>query len=89
MNDQGRLEQTRREFDTIAAELASAYGLGGRARAMGSSLERARIAVAMRIRNALVRIEKEHHALGHHLSRSIKKGLLCSYQPEVSADWAL
>jgi len=89
MNDQGRAERARQESDTIAAELASACGLGGRARVTGSSLERARIAVAMRIRNALVRIEKEHHALGHHLSRSIKKGLLCSYQPEVSADWAL
>jgi hypothetical protein len=89
MNDQGRAERARQESDTIAAALASACGLGGRARVMGSSLERARIAVAMRIRNALVRIEKEHHALGNHLSRSIKKGLLCSYQPEVSADWAL
>jgi hypothetical protein len=52
-------------------------------------IERARVAVTMRIRNALERIEKEHNALGRHLSRSIETGCFCSYEPESPTNWTL
>ncbi len=51
--------------------------------------ERARAAVTMRIRTALLRIEKEHPALGRHLARSIRTGAVCRYDPEVSTSWLL
>ena len=35
-------------------------------------IERARVAVTMRIHNALGRIGKEHHALGRHLSHGLR-----------------
>ena len=51
--------------------------------------DRARAAVAMRIRAAVARIEKEHAALGRHLARSIRTGTTCRYDPEVAAAWVL
>ena len=51
--------------------------------------ERARAAVTMRIRAALLRIEKEHPALGRHLARSIRTGTVCRYDPEVLTRWML
>jgi hypothetical protein len=53
------------------------------------ALERARVAVTMRIRSAIARIEKEHHALGRHLSHSIETGRFCSYEPESPFNWTL
>ncbi len=88
-NDRGRAERARAELEAITAVLASAHGLGGRRRAPGSAFERARVAVAMRIRNALAKIDNEHQALGHHLLRSIKTGTFCAYQPEVQVYWQL
>jgi len=52
-------------------------------------LERARIAVAMRIRNALKRIHDEHPGLRRHLSRSIETGNRCCYVPETPVRWDL
>src|SRR5207237_506273 len=52
-NDEGRVARARAEFDFIAGELASAFGLGGRGRRAGSPIERARKAVASRIRFSL------------------------------------
>ena len=52
-------------------------------------IERARVAVTMRIRNAVERIENEHYALGRHLSRSIETGRFCCYEPETPTEWML
>src|SRR5207302_1447133 len=52
-NDEGRVARARAELDFIAGELASAFGLGGRGRRAGSPIERARKAVASRIRFSL------------------------------------
>ena len=51
--------------------------------------ERARVAVTMRIHNALERIGKEHHALGRHLSHAVKTGVACTYEPETPVKWEL
>jgi len=52
-------------------------------------IERARVAVTMRIHNALGRIGKEHHALGRHLSHAVKTGVACTYEPETPVKWKL
>ncbi len=51
--------------------------------------ERARVAVAMRVRNALKRIAAAHPDLGRHLSRSIATGTQCRYDPERPTRWAM
>ena len=52
-------------------------------------IERVRVAVTMRIRNALGRIGEEHQALGAHLSHAIKTGAFCTYEPEIPKVWKL
>lgn len=89
MGDPVRTDWVRRELDAIAGQLSAAYGLGRRRREPNDPAERARIAVAMRIRGALERIEKEHLQLGRHLSRAIQTGTFCTYSPEIPTIWEL
>lgn len=86
-NDPERAALAKEEMDFIAAELASALGLGGRPRRTADPAERARKAVAQRIRNAIGRIERLHPELGAHLGRSIRTGRFCSYVPERPTTW--
>ncbi|HEV2174465.1 MAG TPA: hypothetical protein VGR71_12905 [Nitrospira sp.] len=69
------------------SELASASASANSRSA--EEIERARVAVTMRIRNALGRIRREHHALGQHLSHAIKTGTSCTYEPEIPTIWKL
>jgi hypothetical protein len=75
----------------LVDQLASAVGLGGRARIAGSASERARLSVANMIRSALARIEAQSPALGRHLAISIHTGTFCSYSPDpgLSLAWDL
>lgn len=75
------------ERDLLLAELAAAYGLGGRVRRTGSSAERARTAVTARVRDAIRRIERALPALGRHLDRSVRTGTFCVYDPDPSVRW--
>lgn len=86
-NDIGRLDALQAEFDAIVNELTQGLGLGGRDRPAGASAEKARQAVAWRIRSAIKRIEAEHPACGRHLRRSVKLGAFCRYDPEVDPGW--
>ena len=87
-NDEGRVARARAEFDFIAGELASAFGLGGRGRRAGSPIERARKAVASRIRFSLAHIARVHPALASHLRRYIRTGTVCSYVvPDEPVRW--
>jgi tetratricopeptide (TPR) repeat protein len=58
-----------------------AVGLGGRNRRAGSAAERARQTVAKSIKSVLDRIAQNDAALGNILSRFIKTGTFCSYEP--------
>jgi TolB-like protein len=89
MNNIGRAEAARAEMDQLVQALASALGLGGRARRLGDAAEKARTSVTWRIRHALRRIEAAHPALGRHLSNSIRTGTFCSYRPETGMAWRL
>lgn len=76
------------EVDALVAELAGAYGLGGRPRRAPDHVERARKAVSRRLRDAVSRIDRAHPALGRHLAASIRTGVFCSYEPEHDMEWS-
>jgi hypothetical protein len=87
-NDPGRVARAHAELDFIAGELASAFGLGGRSRRAGSPIERARKAVASRIRFSLTHIARVHPPLARHLRRYIRTGTVCTYVvPDERIDW--
>jgi hypothetical protein len=81
-NDAGRAALARSEMEFIEEQLAAAVGLWGRDRRAASVTERARLTVTKRIKGVLERIARRHPALGEHLSRTIRTGLLCAYLPE-------
>lgn len=85
--DRGRAERIRAERDFLAAELAAAMGLGGRARRAGDPHERARKAVGTRIRLAVDRLAEPHPSLARHLRNSVRTGIFCSYEPEHPTQW--
>ena len=90
-NDLGRVDKLQQEMDFLAAELARAVGLGGRARTTATAAERARVNVAKGIRIALAKIAEQSPLLEHYLATSIKTGLFCSYTPSpvnpITWDW--
>ena len=90
-NDAVGMEQRRWEIDALTRELGAAYGLGGRQRPEHSAAERARQSVGKAIREAIARIEREDPGLGIHLSRAVRTGVFCSYDPEPSTlrSWRL
>jgi hypothetical protein len=79
--DQGRAASAEEEMNSIAEQLTSAIGLGGRERRTGSDAERARSAVTRRIKESITRIGEVLPFLGHHLGARIKTGYFCSYNP--------
>ncbi len=88
--DVGRAEVLAAERDALVDQLSSAFGLGGRARRVGSDPdERLRKAVSARVRASIERIEALHPALGRHLRAAVRTGFWCSYQPEHPADWSI
>ena len=87
--DEERKTRARQELEFIEHELAAAYGLSGTARRLADPAERARKAVANRIRDAVSRIEANHPALGRHLRASIRTGTFCSYEPERTVTWTV
>jgi hypothetical protein len=52
-------------------------------------VERARKAVAARIKQAIDRVESVDPRLGRHLRNSIRTGTTCSYEPEGRVEWRL
>ena len=81
-HDLGRIDRLESEIESLTAALAEAVGLGGRLRQAGSPVERARTAVTKAIRAAIRRITAENALVGHHLGRSVRTGVLCSYEPD-------
>jgi predicted ATPase/class 3 adenylate cyclase len=89
-NDQGCLARLDRERGSLMTELRLAAGAGGRVRPLGSdATERARKAVAGRLRDAVRRIETVLPELGSHLDRSLVTGTSCRYQPREPLTWTV
>lgn len=76
-----RAEQAEREIDALTRELSRAVGLGGRNRRAASASERARQTITHSIKSVLERIVRSDRSLDF-LSRCIKTGTFCSYQPD-------
>ena len=77
-----RAEHAEQEIDALTRELSRAIGLGGRNRRAVSASERARQSIGKTIKSVLDRIAQSDAALGDILSRCIKTGNFCSYQPD-------
>ncbi len=84
-----RLGALQEEYDQLIEHLTRATGKGGKARKVGSSIEKSRSAVTWRIRSAIKKIAEVHPALGKHLQVSVKTGVFCEYAPEHETDWIL
>jgi tetratricopeptide (TPR) repeat protein len=79
--DAFRADRARRELDMLVQQLSNAFGLGGRARRVGSAAERARITVQRRVREAIKKVGEHEPALGRHLEWAIRTGTFCAYEP--------
>jgi hypothetical protein len=90
-NDPARAERIEAEREALLRELAGATGLGGRARSMGGTAERARVAVRKAIAATLDRIDAEDPATARLLRRTIHTGTVCRYEqdPDTPVDWLL
>jgi hypothetical protein len=90
-NDAARAERIEAEREALLRELAGATGLGGRARSMGGTAERARVAVRKAITATLDRIDAEDPATARLLRRTIHTGSVCRYEqdPDTPVDWLL
>jgi tetratricopeptide (TPR) repeat protein len=77
-----RAEQAEQEIDALTRELSRAVGLGGRNRRAMSASERARQSISKTIKSVLERIEQSDGALADILSRCVRTGNFCSYQPD-------
>src|SRR5439155_20972538 len=86
-HDEGRSAKIRTEREFLVAELTGAAGLGGRQRRAGDPVERARKAVAGRVKDAVDRITNVHPSLGRHLAHAIHTGTFCAYEPEHPVRW--
>ena len=87
-HDPARQDQVAAERDALQDEMRRATGLGGRDRLLGSSeAERARKAVAARLRDTIGRITRAIPELGAHLDRSVATGMYCQYRPDGAMRW--
>ena len=88
-NDEGRAARAREEIEALTDQLTAAVGLGGRSRKAASIPERARVSVRNAIASALKVIRRHDEAMWRHLSKALRTGNLCSYDPERPTAWDL
>src|SRR6202022_1718227 len=77
-----RAERAEGGIDARTRELSRAVGLGGRNRRAASASERARQSIGKTIKSVVERIAQGDAQLGDILSRCVKTGTFCSYQPD-------
>jgi hypothetical protein len=74
-------EARQAELDELVAQLAQAFGLGGRDRRAASAAERARLNVTRALRAATAKLAEGLPGAGGALERRIRTGLYCAYEP--------
>lgn len=79
--DGPRASRARAEIEALGGQLAGAMGLGGRDRRAASHVERARINVQRRLKDALASIDQADAELGRYLSATVKTGTYCTFVP--------
>ncbi|MDP9388309.1 MAG: hypothetical protein M3Q48_10475 [Actinomycetota bacterium] len=86
---EGRLEAAEAlqlEHDELVAQLAAAFGLGGRDRRAASATERARLNVTRAVRAAIAKVADAMPEPGGALARTVRTGLYCAYEPTAADD---
>ena len=76
-----RAESLQAELDQLVAQLAQAFGLGGRSRRAASAAERARLNVTRALRAATARVSEELPEAGKVLDQRVRTGLYCAFEP--------
>ncbi|HEX2041635.1 MAG TPA: hypothetical protein VHF24_03270 [Acidimicrobiales bacterium] len=79
-------EALHAELDQLVAQLAQAFGLGGRARRASSAAERARLNVTRALRAATAKVSEALPEAGAVLDRRLRTGLYCAYEPHDADD---
>lgn len=80
-HDLGQVERLRHELEALLNELSRAVGLSGRNRKSGAAIERARVNVQRRLKDAVRRISEQDTELGRQIERALRTGTFCSYDP--------
>ncbi|MGH9223948.1 MAG: hypothetical protein ACRD2W_09250 [Acidimicrobiales bacterium] len=80
--DDARAAKAQGELDGLVAELARAFGLGGRERAASSAAEKARLNVTRAVRAAIGKLAEALPGPGAVLDRRVRTGLFCAYDPD-------
>jgi tetratricopeptide (TPR) repeat protein len=78
LGDLEAAERAQQELDQLVAQLANAFGLGGRDR-VATAAERARLNVTRAIRSAISKLGEALPAAGEALGRQVRTGLYCVY----------
>jgi hypothetical protein len=81
VEDDERAAALQSELDTVVAELARSFGLGGRDRWASSAAEKARLNVTRALRSALGKLTEALPDAGSVLDRRVRTGAFCAYQP--------
>lgn len=81
VEDDDRAAAVQGELDALVAELARAFGLGGRDRKASSTAEKARLNVTRALRAAVGRVTQALPDAGAVLDRRVRTGLFCAYEP--------
>ena len=79
--DLERAARHRIELDQLTEHIEAQLGLGYRSRTFADSRERARTSVQKAIRRSLASVAGQAPLLGELLSRSIRTGLVCRFEP--------
>jgi tetratricopeptide (TPR) repeat protein len=75
-------EALQEELDGLVAELARAFGLGGRERGASSAAEKARLNVTRALRTAVGRVQALAPEAGDVLDRGLRTGVYCAFDPK-------
>jgi hypothetical protein len=81
IGNEDRDEALQGELDALVAQLAQAFGLGGRSRRGSSAAERARLNVTRALRAATARVSEALPEAGTVLDQRLRTGLYCAYEP--------
>ncbi len=81
LEDDERAAAAQKELDALVAQLAQAYGLGGRERMASSVAQKARLNVTRAIRTAITTLSEVLPEAAAVLDRRVRTGLFCAYEP--------
>jgi len=84
LHHDARRERAEQEIEALTAELSRAVGLGGRIRRAASAAERARQSVTKTIKTVIDRAAEQDPEFAGVLYKSIRTGLTCRYDPELT-----